>query len=171
MEEVGGYTLGERLGAGSGSRVYLAHPSERPDLLVAVKRLAAASSPEALTDLHREAEVLERLSHPSIVRLFDAVDDDGRIALIIPYLAGGSLADRLRSGRAQLAPPWVGRGKALVRPRSLGSDTSSIEVVRVLTEHSRPGYPYRGQDTASVRTHERQGAQPCVVSIRSFCPQ
>ncbi len=99
MEEVGGYTLGERLGAGSGSRVYLAHPSERPDLLVAVKRLAAASSPEALTDLHREAEVLERLSHPSIVRLFDAVDDDGRIALIIPYLAGGSLADRLRSGQ------------------------------------------------------------------------
>src|SRR5690606_38993582 len=51
--------------------------------------------PSRIAELRREAEALERLSHPSILRLLDVVPDGPGVALVFPFAAGGSLAQRI----------------------------------------------------------------------------
>jgi len=68
---------------------------------VAVKRLALHGS---MQDMHRarlrvrrEAAALGALDHPGIVRLLDVVDDGDDVVLVMPYLSGGTLADRVHA--------------------------------------------------------------------------
>ncbi|MEQ1787189.1 MAG: serine/threonine-protein kinase, partial [Acidimicrobiales bacterium] len=45
--------------------------------------------------LEREAEVLARLDHPNIVELLEVVEEGHEVTLVMPYLTGGTLADRV----------------------------------------------------------------------------
>jgi eukaryotic-like serine/threonine-protein kinase len=49
--------------------------------------------------IRREAEVLAGLEHPNVVRLLDVVDEGGEVVLVMPYLTGGTLADRVGAPR------------------------------------------------------------------------
>jgi hypothetical protein len=66
---------------------------------VALKRLTLKGSANEIARAHqrftREATVLSRLHHPNIVRLLEVVEDGDEMVLVMPYLAGGSLADRV----------------------------------------------------------------------------
>jgi eukaryotic-like serine/threonine-protein kinase len=66
---------------------------------VALKRLTLHGSAHeigrARQRLMREADVLSRLHHPNIVRLIEVVEDGDEVVLVMPYLSGGSLADRV----------------------------------------------------------------------------
>jgi hypothetical protein len=104
------YTVEARLGQGGMGVVDLA---TGPDgTRVALKRLALPGSAESLAAsrarLRREADVLRRLDHPRIVRLLDVLDDGDDVVLVMPWLRGGSLADRV-ARRGPLPPEEVGR--------------------------------------------------------------
>jgi hypothetical protein len=45
--------------------------------------------------LHREAELVRRLDHPGIVPLLDLQDDGTDLVLVMPFMPGGTLADRV----------------------------------------------------------------------------
>jgi hypothetical protein len=66
---------------------------------VALKRLSLHGTPEeiarARARIRREAEVLRSLDHPGIVRLLDLLDDGDDVVLVMPYLSGGSLHQRI----------------------------------------------------------------------------
>ncbi len=66
---------------------------------VALKRLSLHGTPEEVTRararIRREADVLRSLDHPGIVRLLDLLDDGDDVVLVMPYLAGGSLHERV----------------------------------------------------------------------------
>jgi hypothetical protein len=68
---------------------------------VALKRLAlhgsASEMAQARQRVRREAEALSRLRHPGIVELVDVLDDGDDLVLVMPYLAGGTLADQVRT--------------------------------------------------------------------------
>jgi len=92
-----GYQVVRLLGRGGMGVVELATgPDGRP---VALKRLplhgSAGEIEEARRRIRREADVLASLDHPGIVRLLDVLDDGDDIVLVMPYLAGGSLHDRV----------------------------------------------------------------------------
>lgn len=92
-----GYVVEGRLGRGGMGVVELA---VAPDgTRVALKRIAVTGSAtaqrEARTRLRREAEVLGRLDHPGIVALLDVVVDGDDLVLVMAWLRGGSLADRV----------------------------------------------------------------------------
>ena len=86
-----------RLGRGGMGVVDLARDSEGNK--VALKRLTLTGSANdiirARQRLLREAEVLRRLHHPNVVRLVDVIDEGDEIVLVMPYLSGGSLAERV----------------------------------------------------------------------------
>jgi len=86
-----------RLGAGAMASVFLAEDTEL-DRRVAIKRLHPDSGPESAPRFRREMRVAAGLSHPNIVTLFDAIEDDGAVLLVMEYVEGPSLAERLRDG-------------------------------------------------------------------------
>jgi serine/threonine protein kinase len=69
---------------------------------VAVKLLSDryAQQDDARARFHREALAAARLSAaPTVVTVFDVAEHDGRPLIVMEYLEGGSVYDRLRDGR------------------------------------------------------------------------
>jgi len=89
------YRLDARLGAGSTSEVWAASDLEL-DRRVALKLLARDADP---VRFRREARAIAALSHPSICTLYDFGETRGRPFIVLEYLAGGSLDDRIPRGR------------------------------------------------------------------------
>ncbi len=96
---LGPYEIQSPLGAGGMGEVYRARDT-RLDRTVAVKILPShlSSNPEAKQRFDREARTISSLSHPNICHLYDVGSQDGTNYLVMEYLEGETLADRLRKG-------------------------------------------------------------------------
>jgi len=96
---LGPYEILAPLGAGGMGEVYRARDT-RLDRTVAVKILpqAVSSSPERRQRFDREARAISSLSHPYICALYDVGQKDGIDFLVMEYIEGESLADRLKRG-------------------------------------------------------------------------
>ena len=92
----GRYRLEDVLGRGGMATVYLAQDEEleRP---VAVNVLAGhlTDGPSFRDRFVREARLAAQLSHPNIVQIFDAGEEDGSPYIVMEYVEGRSLADEL----------------------------------------------------------------------------
>src|SRR6266567_749827 len=101
---LGPYEIQSPLGAGGMGEVYRARDT-RLDRTVAVKILPEhlSEAPEAKERFAREARAISSLSHPNICHLYDVGEQDGISYLVMEYLEGETLADRLRKGPLSLA--------------------------------------------------------------------
>jgi eukaryotic-like serine/threonine-protein kinase len=97
--KLGPYEIQSPLGAGGMGEVYRAKDT-RLDRVVAIKVLAShlSSSPELKQRLEREARAISSLNHPNICHLYDIGSQDGADYLVMEYLEGETLAERLRKG-------------------------------------------------------------------------
>jgi eukaryotic-like serine/threonine-protein kinase len=95
--KLGPYEIYAPIGAGSQGEVYRARDT-RLDRAVAVKILPAhlSESPEARQRFDREARAISSLSHPNICHLYDVGQHDGISYLVMEYLEGKTLGERLR---------------------------------------------------------------------------
>jgi serine/threonine protein kinase/dienelactone hydrolase len=100
---LGPYEIVEPLGSGGMGDVYRARDS-RLDRQVAIKVLAPEFSEDAERKqrFQREAKTISSLSHPNICTLFDVGEQDGTDYLVMEYLEGETLADRLTKGALPL---------------------------------------------------------------------
>jgi serine/threonine-protein kinase len=96
-EIVPGRTVLRLLGGGSRYEAYLAF-DERLHAVVVIKilRPARVTDARALEGLAGEAHALSRLSHPVLLRSFDAVLDGPRPHLVLEHLEGPRLSTLLR---------------------------------------------------------------------------
>jgi len=100
---LGPYEIQSPLGAGGMGEVYRARDT-RLDRTVAIKILPAhlSGNPEAKQRFDREARAISSLSHPNICHLYDVGQHDGTSYLVMEYLEGETLGERLRKGRLTL---------------------------------------------------------------------
>jgi serine/threonine protein kinase len=100
------YRLEERIASGGMATVWLARDAEL-DRPVAVKVLSdvLADDPSYLERFRREARVAAGLSHPNLVRMFDFSSEVERPYLVMEHIEGGTLADRIASGKASEIDP------------------------------------------------------------------
>jgi serine/threonine protein kinase len=93
----GRYRLESKLGSGGMSTVYLAL-DEVLDRPVAVKLLHREISDQAdqLERFRREARAAARLSHPNLVGVIDAGEDEGRPYIVFEYIEGRTLKRRIQ---------------------------------------------------------------------------
>jgi hypothetical protein len=97
--KLGPYEIQSPLGAGGMGEVYLARDT-RLDRTVAIKILPQhlSANLEAKQRLDREARAISSLNHPNICTLHDIGHQDGTDFLVMEYLEGETLADRLMKG-------------------------------------------------------------------------
>ncbi|MGQ0538300.1 MAG: serine/threonine-protein kinase [Gemmatimonadaceae bacterium] len=100
----GRYRVIRRLGSGGMAHVYYAtHNALQRSLVIKVLHSHLARDPEMRERFRREAEAASHLTHPHICAILDYGEIDGAVFLVMPYLAGGSLADALV--RDKTVPP------------------------------------------------------------------
>jgi serine/threonine protein kinase/DNA-binding SARP family transcriptional activator len=103
-----GYELREQLTAGEGGIVYRAYqPSVGREVAIKVIRAERANDPAFVKRFEAEAQFIAQLEHPHVVAIYDYWRDPEGAYLVMPYLKGGNLAQRLEVGQLNLPP--VGR--------------------------------------------------------------
>src|SRR5918997_629768 len=103
QKQLGPYLLTREAGRGAMSTVYEATDT-RIGRTVAVKLIAIPPylSPEQreqmLARIRREVRTIGRLSHPNIVTIYDVGEQDGLHYIVMEFLRGQTLRERLDSG-------------------------------------------------------------------------
>jgi serine/threonine protein kinase len=93
------YRVLRKLGGGGMASVFLAeHAQLGRQVVLKVLHAHLARDPEMLERFRREAQAASELVHPNIVPIIDAGDAEGMLFTVMPYLAGGSMADRIARG-------------------------------------------------------------------------
>src|ERR1700756_5228946 len=96
----GPYEILAPIGAGGMGEVYRARDT-RLDRIVAIKVLPEhlSANPDLKQRFEREARAISALNHPRICTLHDVGHQDGVDFLVMEYLEGETLAQRLKRGR------------------------------------------------------------------------
>jgi serine/threonine protein kinase len=96
---LGHFEIVSAIGAGGMGEVYKARDT-RLDRTVAIKVLPehVASDPDLKQRFEREAKTISSLNHPHICTLHDIGSQDGIDFLVMEYLEGDTLAQRLEQG-------------------------------------------------------------------------
>src|SRR5439155_19721523 len=98
-KKLGHYEIESLLGTGGMGEVYRARDA-RIDRTVAVKVLPPhlSDQPELRERFEREAKTISSLNHPHICTLFDVGRQEGTDFLVMEFLEGQTLAERLKKG-------------------------------------------------------------------------
>ncbi len=141
---VGNCVVESLLGQGGMARVYRARQTNL-ERTVAIKILPPyyAADPDFVERFKLEAKALARLSHPHIVIIHDAGEDDGRLYIIMEYISGGTLRDYMERPRMdRMQPREITRiirevASALTYAHHQGIIHRDVKPVNVLMDASR----------------------------------
>jgi serine/threonine protein kinase len=105
------YELIKCVGTGGSSAVYKALDRRRMTFddvspFVAVKVLKARFSamPDWLESMRREAATSQLLTHPNVIRVYDTLREGSTVCLIMEYLSGAPLTDKIRTEKSTRLP-------------------------------------------------------------------
>ena len=97
-EKIGYYEIKSELGRGGMATVYRGY-DPRFEREVAVKVLPPEmlhADPQFRLRFQREAKIIARLEHPSIVPVYDVGEENNQLYFVMRFMGGGSLAGRIR---------------------------------------------------------------------------
>ncbi len=95
----GSYTIEREVGRGGMGVVYRGEdPRLRRPVAIKVLPDAFAADPERLARFEREARLLATLTHPNIAGIYGLEEDQGRRFLVLEFVEGETLAERLARG-------------------------------------------------------------------------
>jgi serine/threonine protein kinase len=97
IQHIGRYEIQSEPMRGGMSIVFRAY-DPRFERHVAIKVLTQSllSDPQLRVRFEREAKTIAKLEHPAIVPVYDVGEENGQPYIVMRYMAGGSLADRLK---------------------------------------------------------------------------
>jgi serine/threonine-protein kinase len=127
------YRLVRRIAEGGMGEVYEAQHLRVPKrFAVKFMRVELADKTEALARFRREAEIIATLEHPNIVNLIDYnLSDDGVPYIVLEFLDGQDLAQRLGRARVEL-------DEALRITRAVGSALATAHAHGVVHRDLKP---------------------------------
>ena len=105
--KIPGFDIVGQLGLGGMGVVYLASQTAlRRNVAIKVIELARKTTSESRQRFRAEAETVARLQHPNIRQLYEVGEHDGRPYLVMEYVEGDTLAQRIQG------QPWPARPAA-----------------------------------------------------------
>jgi Tol biopolymer transport system component/predicted Ser/Thr protein kinase len=151
----GPYEIIDRLAEGGMGEVYKARDT-RLERTVALKVLPTnlSNDAELRKRFEREARAISALSHPNICTLYDIGSEDGREFLVMEYLDGETLAERLTHGPLEL-------GDAI---------RCGIEIADALEKAHRQGIVHRDLKPGNI-VLTREGAKLLDFGLAKWMPE
>ena len=96
---LGHYEIVDQIGAGGMGEVYRARGTKlHRDVALKVLPEAFTFDSDRLARFQREAQVLASLNHPNIAAIYGLEESDGVRALVLEFVEGPTLADRIAQG-------------------------------------------------------------------------
>lgn len=150
---LGPYVIDAPLGAGGMGEVYKARDT-RLDRVVAIKVLPShlAANPDLRERFEREARVVSGLNHPNICTLHDVGHHEGIDFLVMEYLPGETVAERL--ARGPLPPEEVLR--------------YGIQIADALDRAHRQGVVHRDLKPGNIMIVGKTGGSGHEVKLLDF---
>ena len=100
----GRYRLETLVGAGGMAAVWRGHDQQLGrEVAVKVISDSLSTEPSYVKRFQREARLAAGVSHPNLVQIYDVGTEDDRPFLVMEYVSGGTLADRLLDNQDQPA--------------------------------------------------------------------
>ena len=99
-EKIGIYEIKSELGRGGMATVYRGY-DPRFEREVAIKVLPPEllhADPQFRARFEREAKIIAKLEHPSIVPVYDVGEENNQPYFVMRFMNGGSLSDRIKAG-------------------------------------------------------------------------
>ena len=90
------------MGSGSFGKVFLTHNKHNSDHKVAIKVLNKKKLNDQLEAIMQEVDILTNLDHPNIVKYYETYIDEKYIYLVMEYIGGGELFDKIASMENQV---------------------------------------------------------------------
>ena len=131
-KKLGSYEIIDAIGEGGMGRVYRARDPRLPrDVAIKVLSPHLADDSAARERLRREAFAAAALDHPFICKIFEIGDEGGTVFIVILYIEGETLHDRLRNG-----PPAA--GEALRIAGEIAEALEAAHARRILHRDLKP---------------------------------
>lgn len=97
---IGQYLLLQTLGEGEFAKVKLGmHIETGEEAAIKLMKRETLDSPSRLAKVQREIAVLKACSHPNIVKLYNVIENERYIAIVLEYASGGELFDHILAHR------------------------------------------------------------------------
>lgn len=167
-DAIRGYEIRERIGVGRFGVVYRAYqPSVGREVAVKVIRPEFANHPTFVRRFESEARLVAKLSHPHIVPLFDYWRDHEGAYLVMPHMAGRSLAEVEGTLPVQRVVAIIRQvGAALAYAHRHGVIHRDVKPANLLVDGE--GNTYLGDFGIAVRALEQaSGLRPTSLTYRS----
>jgi serine/threonine-protein kinase len=99
LQRIGRYDIKSLIGQGGMSAVYLGYdPRSQREVAIKILPPYYLHSSKFRERFEREALMIALLEHPAIVPVYDMGEEDGQPYIVMRYMSGGSLADKLKKG-------------------------------------------------------------------------
>lgn len=103
LQHIGRYDIKSMIGQGGMSTVYLGYdPRSQREVAIKILPPYYLHSSKFRERFEREAYMIALLEHPAIVPVYDMGEDDGQPYIVMRYMSGGSLGDKLKNGQIPL---------------------------------------------------------------------
>jgi Protein kinase domain len=101
--KLGQYEVQDFIGQGAMGLVYRAYHAQLARTGAVKVMQAIAPDSDSIARFRREAQAIAQMRHPNILNVFDFGEHEGMPYMIVEYVPGGSLANRLNQGQVDHA--------------------------------------------------------------------
>jgi len=99
LKQIGRYEIKTLIGQGGMSAVYLGYdPRSLREVAIKVLPPYYLHAEKFRDRFEREAVMIALLEHPAIVPVYDMGEDDGQPYIVMRYMSGGSLSEKIKNG-------------------------------------------------------------------------
>jgi tetratricopeptide (TPR) repeat protein len=134
LGHMGRYALRRIIGTGGMGIVFEAHDPEL-DRVVALKVLRGTAHASGESRLRREGQIMARLTHPNVIRVYDVGVSNGHLFVAMEYIGGGTLATWLEEKPRtpnEILTAFVQAGRGLAAAHATGMVHRDFKPANVL---------------------------------------